>query len=98
MENNMTHLQSATRGGQSKTESSAAHSQNPDLTIPPFLDRRNDTDEILLGQINRAVASLIVEEVAVQKAQEGVWSKSKEVGGLLIEAKKRHPKVADFKA
>jgi hypothetical protein len=76
----------------------AARPANTDVSIPPVLDRRNDTDEILLGQINRAVASLIVEEVALGKAQEGVRSKSKEVGRLLIEARKCHPKVADFKA
>ena len=57
-----------------------------------------DTDEVLLGKIKRATAALIVEEMAVQKAQAELVSKSKEVGLLLLEAKKRHPKVADFEA
>jgi hypothetical protein len=60
------------------------------------LDRRNDrpdTDEILLGKINRAVAGLIVEDLAVKKAQAGLKSRAKEVGELLIEAKRRHRTV-----
>jgi hypothetical protein len=57
-----------------------------------------DTDEVLLGKIKRATAALIVEEMAVQKAQAELVSKSKEVGLLLLEAKKRHPKVAGFEA
>jgi hypothetical protein len=57
-----------------------------------------DTDEVLLGKINRATAALIVEEMAVQKAQAELVSKSKEVGLLLLEAKKRHTNVADFEA
>jgi hypothetical protein len=57
-----------------------------------------DTDEVLLGKIKHAVA----EHNAAEKAQEATHahlvSKSKEVGLLLLEAKKRHPKVADFEA
>jgi hypothetical protein len=69
----------------------AARPANTDSSIPPFLDRRNDTDEILLGKINRAVAGLIVEELAVCKAHARLESKWKEVGELLIEAEAATP-------
>jgi hypothetical protein len=76
----------------------AARPANTDSSIPPFLDRRNDTDEILLGKINRAVAGLIVEELAVCKAHARLESKWKEVGELLIEAKRQHPQIKAFEA
>ena len=76
----------------------AARPANTDSSIPPLLDLRNDTDEILLGKINRAVAGLIVEELAVCKAHDRLESKWKEVGELLIEAKRQHPQVKAFEA
>ena len=57
-----------------------------------------DNDEVLLGKINAAVAEHNAAERAVTTAQAELVSKSKEVGLLLLEAKKLHPKVADFEA
>src|SRR5215813_10310703 len=57
-----------------------------------------DNDEVLLGKINAAVAEHNAAERAVTTAQAELVSKSKEVGLLLLEAKKRHTKVADFEA
>jgi hypothetical protein len=57
-----------------------------------------DNDEVLLGKINAAVADHNAAEKAVTTAQSELVSKSKEVGLLLLEAKKRHPNVADFEA
>jgi hypothetical protein len=59
---------------------------------------KTDTDEILLGKINRAVAGLVVEELEVCKAHDRLESKWKEVGELLIEAKRHHPQVKAFDA
>jgi hypothetical protein len=47
--------------------------------------------EELLQKINSAVK-------AMDEAREGLTSRSKIVGGLLLEAKKLHPKGADFEA
>src|SRR5262249_57800291 len=49
-------------------------------------------------KINAAVAEHNAAEQAVTIAQSELVSKSKEVGRLLLEAKKLHPKVADFEA
>jgi hypothetical protein len=57
-----------------------------------------DTDSVLLGKINAAVAEHNAAEQAVTTAQSELVSKSKVVGQLLLEAKKHHPKVADFEA
>jgi hypothetical protein len=57
-----------------------------------------DNDEGLLGKINAAVAEHNAAERAVTTAQAELVSKSKVLGQLLLEAKKRHPKVADFEA
>src|SRR5213080_498342 len=58
-----------------------------------------DTDKVvLLAKINAAVAEHNTAEQAVTTAQSEFVSKSKAVGLLLLEAKKRHPKVADFEA
>jgi hypothetical protein len=57
-----------------------------------------DTDKVLLDKINAAVAEHNAAERAVTTAQSELVSKSKVVGQLLLEAKKRHPKVADFEA
>jgi hypothetical protein len=57
-----------------------------------------DTNEALLSKINAAVAKHNAAEQAVTTAQSELVSKSKVVGQLLLEAKKRHPKVADFEA
>jgi hypothetical protein len=55
-------------------------------------------DEVLLGKINPAVAEHNAAERTVTTAQAELVSKSKVLGQLLLEAKKRHPKVADFEA
>jgi hypothetical protein len=52
----------------------------------------------LLAKINAAVAEHNAAEQAVTTAQSELVSKSKVVGQLLLEAKKRYPKVADFEA
>ena len=57
-----------------------------------------DTDKALLDKINAAVADHNAAEKAVTTAQSELVSKSKIVGQLLLEAKKRHHKVADFEA
>jgi hypothetical protein len=57
-----------------------------------------DNDEVLLGKINAAVADLKAAEKTVTTAQTELVSKSKVVGQLLLEAKKRHPKPDDFEA
>ena len=57
-----------------------------------------DNDEVLLNKINAAVAEHNAAEQAVTTAQSEFVSKPKVVGQLLLEAKKRHPKVADFEA
>jgi hypothetical protein len=55
-----------------------------------------NSDEALLGKINKAVAAANEAEHKVKTAQTELVSRSKAVGELLLEAKKRHPKVADF--
>jgi hypothetical protein len=57
-----------------------------------------DNDEVLLGKINAAVAEHNAAERAVTTAQAELVSKSKVLGQLLLEVKKRHPKAADFEA
>jgi hypothetical protein len=57
-----------------------------------------DNDEVLLGKINAAVADHHAAEKAVTTAQAELVSKSKMLGQLLLEVKKRHPKAADFEA
>jgi hypothetical protein len=57
-----------------------------------------DTDKVLLGKINAAVAEHNAAEKAATAAQSELVSKSKVVGQLLLEAKKLRPKVKDFEA
>jgi hypothetical protein len=57
-----------------------------------------NADEALLDKINAAVAEHNAAEQAVTTAQSELVSKSKVVGQLLLEAKKRHPKVAEFES
>src|SRR5262249_24059952 len=57
-----------------------------------------DNDEVVLGKINAAVAEHNAAERAVTTAQAELVSKSKVLGQLLLEVKKRHPKAADFEA
>jgi hypothetical protein len=52
---------------------------------------KTDTDEVLLGEINKAVATMAA-------AQTELVSRSKAVGELLLEAKKLHPAKKDFDA
>jgi len=52
---------------------------------------KTDTDEVLLGEINKAVATMAA-------AQAELVSRSKAVGELLLEAKKLHPAKKDFDA
>lgn len=55
-------------------------------------------DADLLSKINKAVAAANVAEQTVAFAQTELVSRSKEVGLLLLEAKKLYPKVKDFEA
>jgi len=55
-------------------------------------------DRALLDKIKVAVAAVNEAETTVTTAQAELVSRSKVVGELLLEAKKRHPKVADFEA
>src|SRR6516225_7220977 len=57
-----------------------------------------ENDEVLLNKINTAVAEHNAAERAVTTAQAELVSKSKVLGQLLLEVKKRHPKAADFEA
>jgi hypothetical protein len=57
----------------------------------------NNTDA-LLAKINKAVAEVYEAEKAHEKTHVELVSKSKIVGALLLEAKKRHPKVTEFDA
>jgi hypothetical protein len=57
-----------------------------------------DNDEALLGKINAAVAEHNAAERAATTARAELVSKSKVLGQLLLEVKKRHPKAADFEA
>jgi hypothetical protein len=53
---------------------------------------------ILLDQINAAVAAEDEARKAVETATSELVSRGKLIGQLLLEAKKLHPKVADFEA
>jgi len=55
-------------------------------------------DQALLAKLNAAVAEHNAAEQAVTTAQSELVSRSKAVGLLLLEARKRHPKLADFEA
>jgi len=55
-------------------------------------------DQVLLDKINAAVATANEAETTVTTARAELVSRSRIVGELLLEAKKRHPKVADFEA
>jgi hypothetical protein len=57
----------------------------------------NESDK-LLTKINEAVAAANAAEKNVAVAQTELVSRSKTVGLLLLEAKKQHPKVADFES
>ena len=57
-----------------------------------------DADTALLAKINAAVKTANVAEQSVTTAQAELVSRSKEVGLLLLEAKKLHPAVKDFEA
>jgi hypothetical protein len=57
-----------------------------------------NADEVLLGKINKAVAAANEIERTVETAKAELVSRSRAVGFLLLEAKKRHPKVTDFEA
>jgi hypothetical protein len=55
-------------------------------------------DVELLAKINKAVAAANEAETTVTTAQAELVSRSKQVGLLLLEAKKSHPVVKDFEA
>jgi hypothetical protein len=55
-------------------------------------------DQALLDKINAAVATANEAEAIATTAQAKLVSRSRVVGELLLEAKKRHPKIADFEA
>ena len=52
----------------------------------------------LLSKINEAVSAANAAEQTVKSAQTELVSRSKELGLLLLEAKKLYPKVKDFNA
>jgi hypothetical protein len=52
----------------------------------------------LLSKINKAVAAANTAEQTMATAQAELISRSKALGLLLLEAKKRYPKVKDFEA
>ena len=56
------------------------------------------TDQALLDKINAAVATANEAEKTAETAKAELVSRLRAVGELLLEAKKRHPKVADFEA
>src|SRR5436190_17355197 len=58
----------------------------------------SDADKILLEKLNAAVAGIVAAESLVEETRAKLVSHSKEVGLLVLEAKKRHPKVKDFEA
>jgi hypothetical protein len=58
----------------------------------------SSADQTLLDKLNVAVAAANEAEKTVKTAQTELVSRSKVVGALLLEAKERHPEVADFEA
>jgi hypothetical protein len=62
------------------------------------MDTNNADNAALLAKINEAVAAANEAEKTAEIAKAEVVSRSRVVGELLFEAKKRHPKVADFEA
>jgi hypothetical protein len=69
-------------------------------TVDAIPSPRNESaaDEALLQKINTAVTAVNKAEKAAETAKAELVSRSKAVGELLLEAKRRHPEVADFKA
>jgi hypothetical protein len=61
-------------------------------------DQPNSADTALLTKLNAAVKAANSAEATVTTAQAELVSRSKEVGRLLLEAKKLHPAVKDFEA
>jgi hypothetical protein len=55
-------------------------------------------DDALLVKINAAVKAANEAQANVTTAQTELASRGKAVGLLLLEAKKKHPKVKDFEA
>ena len=64
----------------------------------PEASRKSADASTLLAKINEAVAAANAAETTVTTAQAELVSRSKEVGLLLLEAKKLHPAVKDFEA
>jgi hypothetical protein len=62
----------------------------------PFEQRA--ADQALLDKINAAVATANEAEKTAETAKAELVSRLRAVGELLLEAKKRHSKVADFEA
>src|SRR6516162_2011448 len=79
--------------------SSDARTMRPEMmTARSNKARLSAADRALLDKINAAVATANEAETTVTTAQAELVSRSRVVGELLLEAKKRHPKVADFEA
>jgi hypothetical protein len=85
----------AKAGKAAKSKAAPAQAAGEVLVTPvtPVTD-----DDALLVKINKAVAEVNKAENVVVSAQTELVSKSKVVGALLLEAKKRHSKVAEFEA
>src|SRR2546430_6487658 len=73
---------------------------NPDWNLP-FADKllyRNTTDDALLIKLNAAFKAVNEAATSVTTAKAELVSRSKTVGLLLVEARKLHPELKEFKA
>jgi hypothetical protein len=91
----------ATDAGALENDRTSANDRLPDNASPEQVQAPVDrlaVDQALLDKINAAVAATNEAEKTAETAKAEVVSRSKVVGELLLEAKKRYPKVADFEA
>jgi len=71
--------------------------KGPDMSKIATTGAKANSDEALLQKITAAVAAANEAEKTAETAKAELVSRSKVVGQLLLEAKKRHPKVADLR-
>lgn len=72
--------------------------KGPDMSKIATTGAKANSDEALLQKITAAVAAANEAEKTAETAKAELVSRSKVVGQLVLEAKKRHHKVADFEA